>query len=382
VQKPEIKICHILNLITGTADGVYTHLRMLINLLPQDKFSQIIIFQGGDVIKKDLNLTGIKHYVLPLLGKKSVVFSAFQIYKILRSENIDIIQSHLVKPYIICGIVNFFLRKKHIFNYNGFFIQNVYYNKYEMLFFNTIHYLINKFKTVDLAVVPSFFSKSLLVKETNLFPEVRVYYNGYDPSFPTHTDNSIVKLLNSLQKDHFLVGIVARLEIQKRIDLSLKLLKELLKRGNNVYFVYFGDGPLEKNCRELASELNVNDNSIFLGFVENARNYIKFFNSLLFTSDWEGLPLTIWEAMANKVPIVATDVGGNAEIIQRENCGYIFPKGDIISGADYLEILIKDETSCKTLGENGYSALTRKYSHQQFQSFFENLYTELCPKKL
>lgn len=381
-SKNKIVVCHILNLITGKADGVYTHLKMLLNLIPRHEFEQIVIFQGGSIIEQDLTQIGIRYYVVPSLKKNGLIKSARSIYKIILNENVDIIQSHLVKPYILSGIVNFFTRKKHIFNYNGVFIDNEYYNFIEKVFLNILHNIINIFNMVDLAIVPSYFSKSILSHETNSFARIDVYYNGFDCSLTKDIDPALVKLLMDLKQKYFLVGIIARLEIQKRIDLSLMLLKELLNRKKNVYFVYIGDGPLENKCKELAVSLSVTHNSAFLGYVKNARNYIKHFDTLLFTSDWEGLPLTIWEAMANKVPIIATDVGGNKEIVYGETCGYIFPKGDIHSGANYLEKIINDEPLRKSFGDNGFRALSEKYSQNNFRSFFENLFKELCPPKL
>ena len=72
--------------------------------------------------------------------------------------------------------------------------------------------------------------------------------------------------------------------------------------------------------------MNLNQNVKMLGYIPNAKLYIKYFDLLLFTSDWEGLPLSVWEAMAAKVPIVSTDVGGVKEILEKEKCGLTYPR--------------------------------------------------------
>ena len=377
----KITICHILNLITGRADGVYTHLKMLLNLLPKDKYRQIVIFQGGTFVENDLRQMGIGYHIVPWLGKRSFFSASYSVIRILKTENVDIIQSHLVKPYILSGVINLFLRKRHIFNYNGLFIDNLYYNKLEKLLLNILHYLITTFKAVNIAVVPSLCSKTLLINETNRFPKVDVYYNGYDPSFPESSDPAIINYIQNLKSDYFIVGIIARLEIQKRIDHALDICKALLNRNQNVFFIFMGDGPLENSSKEYANKLGISSNISFLGYVNNARNYIKYLDTLLFTSDWEGLPLTIWEAMYNKVPIISTDVGGNKEIIDGEKCGFVFARGDIYSAVNYIQKLISDPALKNKLGENGIDALNRKYSYNNFRLFFENLYDKLCPQK-
>ena len=64
--------------------------------------------------------------------------------------------------------------------------------------------------------------------------------------------------------------------------------------------------------------------------MEDVENYYKYFDLVLFTSDWEGMPLTMWEAMANSVPIVAPDVGGFKEILEENKCGLIYESKDLI----------------------------------------------------
>ncbi|GAB6283794.1 MAG: hypothetical protein STSR0008_26320 [Ignavibacterium sp.] len=68
-----------------------------------------------------------------------------------------------------------------------------------------------------------------------------------------------------------------------------------------------------------AKQIQVSNNVLFLDYVENIGNYLELFQIILFTSDYEELPLTIWEAMDTGVPIVSTDVGGIKEIIENEN---------------------------------------------------------------
>jgi len=375
----KITICHILNLITGRADGVYTHLKMLLNLLPKDKYRQIVIFQGGQTVHDKLTKMGIKTFIVPSLSNKNknIFRSIYEVRRILINENVDIIHTHFIKSYIIFGLINLFLKKKHIFNYHGIFIDNIYYLQYEKIILNLVHFFICKTKCVDIAVVPSYFSKSILQKETSLFPRIEVYFNGYSASDSIFVDQNITSELEKLKKDYFTVGIIARMNIEKRIDLSLKTLALLRYSSQKVFFVFMGDGLLEKEMIMLSKYLRVFDNCRFFGYVNDASYYIKYFDCILFSSDSEGLPLTIWEAMANSVPVIASNVGGNKEIIENERCGFIFERGDIKRASEFINYLILNPEVKHELGENGKIALLKKYSNENFISFFDELYSNL-----
>ena len=119
----------------------------------------------------------------------------------------------------------------------------------------------------------------------------------------------------------------------------------------------------------------------FWGYVEGAKNYINYFDTLLLTSDWEGFPLTIWEAMAAGIPIISTDVGGIKEILEKEKCGLIYPKGDSDRAIRSIIELMDNNSYRMKLGENGKKAIETKYNRDQFISFFDALYSNLLSSK-
>ncbi len=118
-----IRVCHIVNIITGKSDGVYAHLKMIFTLSDKTKFEHFLIFQGGEKIEKELSEMGIKFLVSESLKKKISVKAFSDIYSFIKKNDISIIHTHLIKPYTIAGLVNIFLRKKFIFNYHGLFIS-------------------------------------------------------------------------------------------------------------------------------------------------------------------------------------------------------------------------------------------------------------------
>jgi L-malate glycosyltransferase len=375
----KIKICHIVSILSGKTDGTYTHLKMLFQLLDNKKFKQYLIFQGNARLKKEIESFGVTVFEVKSLNKKFSFGAFFDIYKILKEEDIDIMQAHHIKPYIISGLINIFLRKILIFNYNGIFIDSIYRNYLEKFFYRAAHLLIYLLKGLQVTVVPSEGSKRILYSESKLFRDLRIYYNGYNLSEKKDDiDSELVNYLEKIKSDNYIIGIVARIEVQKRIDKMLQLAKLILADINSIHFVVFGDGPLEKDMKELTHQMGLELNVSFIGYRKNVSVYFKFFDVLLLTSDWEGFPLTIWEAMYNRVPVVSTNAGGIKEILVKENCGFVFNKSDLNRGKHLILELFHNQTLREEIGNNGKNAIIERYNPKIFSLFFEELYYELA----
>jgi glycosyltransferase involved in cell wall biosynthesis len=129
--------------------------------------------------------------------------------------------------------------------------------------------------------------------------------------------------------------------------------------------------------KHLAATLQVTGGVSMLGFVANARTYLPAFDVVLLTSDREGLPFIIWEAMAKGVPIVASDAGGVREIVEGEKCGRVYPRRDIAEAVSLLDQLLDDDAMRKNMGRNGRSAIEHTYNERAFAERFESIYFDV-----
>lgn len=374
-----IKVCHIVNLITGKSDGVYAHLKMIFQNSDKTMFQHYLIFQGGEKIERELTEMGVKVFVSGSLKKKVSVKALVDIYSFLKENNIDIIHTHLNKPYALSGLVNILLRKKFILNYHGIFLtHNPYYNLSERIIYSLIHFIICFFKKPNAVLVPSRKSKQLLIDETKLFPEPVVYYNGYSPMAAVFIeDNETSKRIEELKKNKKIIAVVGRLEIQKRVDNALLLFKMIKEKRDNVFLMVFGDGSLKNELNSFCNELDINSDVIFFDYVQTVSQYFNFFDVLLFTSDWEGMPLTMWEAMANQLPVVAPDVGGFKEILEEYNCGIVYEPGNLKQAEEKILEIIDDNNFRLKLGANGKLAIEKKFNEKQFIDQIEKIYLDL-----
>jgi glycosyltransferase involved in cell wall biosynthesis len=370
-----IKVCHIVNLITGRADGVYAHLKMIFQNSDKTKFQHFLIFQEGEKVEREVTALGVKVFVSESLKRKISVKAFLDIYRIIKANEIEIIHTHLVKPYAIAGLVNIILRKKFIFNYHGIFLSgNPYYNFLEILIYRIIHIVIYLFSNVHAVLAPSQKSKELLMEETKLFPEPTVYYNGYNSQSDVLTEQYIVERIQKIKKQGIIIAMVARLEVQKRIDRALGLIKTVLGKRDNVHLLIFGDGDLKQMLIERTKILEIDSKVIFFDYVANISSYYRYFDIVLFTSDWEGMPLTMWEAMANKVPVVAPDVGGFKEILEESNCGLVYEPANMKDAEEKILKLLMNKHLREKLGNNGKMAVEMKYNEKKFITQIEQVY--------
>lgn len=374
-----IKVCHIVNLITGTADGVYTHLKMIFENSDKTRFKHYLIFQGGEKVEREVSEMGVKVFVCESLKKKISVKAFSDIYKFIKANDINIIHTHLIKPYAVGGLVNIILRKKFIFNYHGIFIsENVYYGLMEKLIYWKIHFILYLFKVVDVVLVPSKKGKELLMNETKLLPEPIVYYNGYSFNNSSNQINKeLVVRIEELKKSKKIIALIGRLEVDKRIDKAISIIKNLIEKGQKVHLLLFGDGKLLNELKNLINKERLDEHIDLLGYVEGINNYYKYFDVVLFTSDWEGMPLSMWEAMANKVPVVAPDVGGFREILIENNCGLIYDPKNLKDAEEKLISIIHNEQIRNELGENGKIAIEKKYNEKNFINHIEDIYNKI-----
>lgn len=147
------------------------------------------------------------------------------------------------------------------------------------------------------------------------------------------------------------VGFVGRIVPQKSPDTMLRAFAELLARGTAapVRLVMIGDGPLAEPCRRLAGQLGVAQRVVWLG-EQDAKTLMHAFDMLALTSDSEGHPLVILEAMARGLPVVATRVGGVADTVRAGVNGFVVPVRDISAIAGSLRALVNDPILRENMG--------------------------------
>jgi glycosyltransferase involved in cell wall biosynthesis len=173
-----------------------------------------------------------------------------------------------------------------------------------------------------------------------------------------------------------LVGVVARLEPQKRVDLFLEVLAELHRRGVPASGLIVGDGSLRSRLTQRAAELGLRGSVEFAGEQEDTVPSLDRLDLFLMTSEAEPFGIAALEAMARGVPVVAMPCpGGLADIVGVG--GVVLADRDVEAAADAVQRLLGSDEERADLQARG-AALAREHSFDRIVARLEELYRGLC----
>jgi glycosyltransferase involved in cell wall biosynthesis len=176
------------------------------------------------------------------------------------------------------------------------------------------------------------------------------------------------------RSNRFTLVTVGRLSPAKNQQSLLTALRIATRRVPNLQLLVVGGGALEPQLRRQTAELGLSDQVIFCGEQRHVAPYLRAANLFLLSSVTEGLPLALLEAMACKLPVVVTDVGGMREVVQLSGGGRIVPPGDPSALADAIVDCAQNSASLPDLGRRSYAAFLKYFTVERMASEYLRLY--------
>jgi L-malate glycosyltransferase len=174
------------------------------------------------------------------------------------------------------------------------------------------------------------------------------------------------------------VAIVGRLVPVKRVDVFLRIARLMSEHDKRRYAFYvFGDGPLAGDIANLANNLGLDQQVFMMGFRRNIAAYLSMMNILMSTSDHEGLPINLLEALSLRVPVIAHAVGGIPTVLDNGRCGILVAGQDPKSYAEAIEVCLTDTDATAVRIENGYQQVANRYSIKNTADKYNQIYLEL-----
>jgi glycosyltransferase involved in cell wall biosynthesis len=157
---------------------------------------------------------------------------------------------------------------------------------------------------------------------------------------------------------------VGRLDRRKNIEVLLKAFAQVSKKFKELKLVILGDGPERVNLENLSRCLGVADKVVFTGFVDDEakRDYLMQAKLFTLSSTQEGFGIVLVESLALGVPVVSTDCGGPADIIENGKTGYLTKIGDHKKFAEKIEHLLSEDETRKKFGIAGKKTAQERFS--------------------
>lgn len=216
-----------------------------------------------------------------------------------------------------------------------------------------------------------------------LSPEVPVttVLNGVDCQefVPSGTDTESVRVELGLPPQGRLITTIAVFRKQKRLDLWLKAAARIAERDPELNFLIVGDGPERPTVEALVAELGLTSKVILPGLKSPIKPYLAASDIFFMSSDFEGLPVAMLEAMATGVPVVATLAGGIGEVIQDSSMGLTCAVGDVEGMVANLERLLGDPQELQRVARNGRARVEEAFSLRRMRAEIESIYQSLIP---
>jgi sugar transferase (PEP-CTERM/EpsH1 system associated) len=184
----------------------------------------------------------------------------------------------------------------------------------------------------------------------------------------------------SLPEGRFLLGMVARLEKVKNHHGAIRGLSILKSRGIEVDLALAGSGSLRDELEKTACESGVRDRMHFLGDVARVDRFLNAIDVFVLNSHSEGMSNTLLEAMSSGLPVVATRVGSNPQLVESERFGMLIPADDDEALASAVERLHGDTTLRNALGANARRRIELRFSIDRMVRDYEELYLSVASK--
>ena len=172
---------------------------------------------------------------------------------------------------------------------------------------------------------------------------------------------------------------VARFMKQKNHFLLLKSFAGARKQVPFIHLMLVGDGELRNEIEKMVSNLKMDSAVTFVGNVDNVNDYLAEADVFVLSSDYEGLPLSVLEAMASGLPILATEVGGLADLVTDN--GYLVQAGDERKLEERIVELANNAALRYEMGKRS-AAHAAQYDSREFIRKYEELYRKYARSKI
>lgn len=360
--------------ITQSFGGVEIYIRQIIERLDQTKFALTVIAPPNKAFSEYCKEKDIEYLTIDMARGLNVwldIKSFLQIRKLIKKINPDIIHLHSSKAGFIGRIASKQLNKKSIFTPHG--ISYMSFSGIKRATFLLVEALTSKY---TYKVLGCSYSESIKMHFEIGIPNYKI--DVIPNAIPIVTKET--KRLFNTQSDAIKIGTIARLTYQKNPLLLVEIANQVLKKYPNVHFSILGSGldeHLKEETLNLIDKYNISDKFNILPWGDRniSLEYLKSLDIFILTSIFEGLPLSLLEAMSLGTPCVTSKCDGCNDVIQNNENGFSCMTVD-----DYIQAisnLIEDQSLQRRIGENAYSFVNKNHNINHFIKKLESYYEKI-----
>lgn len=372
-MKKKKKILYICESIGG---GVRKHLVDVLHNLNESKYEIVVVhsqIRTDELFREEiepLQRKGIEFISLPQLVREISLFNDLKsiaaLVQIIRERKPDVVHCHSSKAGGVGRIASYICRtRKIIYTPHAYMFQNTELSQLKRLVFLFFERFLDSFSTFTINVSEGERETALKHKVTTTTKSILIH-NGIQ-SAPRQL---------SPPDDALIVGTTARLEAQKDPWTFFSIAKNVVRQNERVKFVYVGDGSMKQEIQDAINKEGLQDRIILTGFQKDPLVYLQTFHIYLITSLYEGMPYSVLEALSYGLPLVATNVIGNNEVVEDGYNGFLFNMKSVNEGVEKIQLLLNNREMAVRFGLNSRLLFESKFGIDKMIKLIEQIYDD------
>lgn len=368
-QKHELMktILHIID--TTGPGGAETVFIDLATNLPKDKFRSIIVIRGKGWVYDELCRHNMHPIILDAKGSFNWRYLK-SLAALIRQENVDLIQSHLLGSNVYSALAGLITRKPVIATFHG----AVDIGEKERL--KNLKFAAINMGTRSIVAVSDNLKKNIINRTPLRSNKVSIIYNGINTSVFMRPTSDRIRNIMGWNEDDIIVGSLGNIRSAKAYDVLLQSAALLKGHSLNFRFVIAGQGKgrLFDDLLKLKNRLELDDMVHFLGFNDDPAEFLSNLDLFLLSSSSEGFSIATIQAMASGLPVIATRSGGPQEIITNGLNGCLVDPGDPQLIAEAIDKLATDPALNQQLAKKGQEHAINTFDIKNMIAAYEKIY--------
>lgn len=363
-----IKVCQVLS--DTNIGGAGRYLLNYLKYFDREKYSvSVVIPERSDLLEFISKYMDINVYEIPHMADKTYDKRCVSVLtELFKKEAFDIIHTHASLSARIagrCAKIKTIIATRHCIEPKGKFPTSL------------IKSFLNN-KLCDYYVAVSDAVAENLAECGIKREKIKKVFNGVEPVVALDDERKAEIKEKYGIKDEMVFGIFARLEIVKGHKYFIEAAKDYLSKGNKGKFLIVGDGSLMRELKGLAKDV---PEIVFTGYVKDTGELLNITDVNVISSSSEAMSLAILEAMSLGKPTIATNVGGNPQLVKNEKTGLLV---EYANHSDMSLAFLKmstDEKMYKECSESAYEMFNSEFKADIMVKNLQELYWEVSNEK-
>ena len=352
--------------------GTERYVQTLIEKLNNKKINAFFAYNEDGLLRERLEKSGIKMLQIRMRHPFDIG-AAWKLSRFCRENKIDLIHTHFLRENYIALLSRLFNPKTRVIYTNHFIMAN----PVMLRFFNRI---LSPLQGRIIAVCSP--GKEMLIKNGNRKSIIDVVYNSVEPDYWKTNEASTLRQEFGIGNDEFVLLCASRFAHDKGHSYLVKTIAAL-KDMTSVKFrcVLAGDGPLLEETKQLVEALNLQKEILFIGFRQDMKNLYQGSNLYFNASAHEALSFLIIEALASGLPVAATDMGGNNNIINEQtDCGVLVKYDDPFSTAQAISEIMENRSLYEKYRANAFKAVEEFFNLEKNVTKTCEIFENVCKR--